>query len=304
MQTKIKAEVDDGKDRRDSAYYSEVDLDFNLNDFTHTSTDDLFFGPDFDDSAPSQALPESPRMRDFENLDVDLGDMMNDDSPIKPKATTSNFAEDSNSASGTSNNGLPATPRRSGSFGRSTSSPSLVQTTPTKKSQQGAQQNSGPPPAAPFRATTPVSFAELNALKSTAYAPKSPSPKAPMSSNNQGDIRQTSTSQDQQNGSIIISRVQIPQSSNGGSSINRTSIGAARFGGTIKTGPTDVLRANSLALSTSAASGQHGNNNSSTGYRPSANLSTSGQVHNIHGNNNGAGLKRPFINNGYVGPTF
>ncbi|KAF9907795.1 DNA repair protein rad52 [Linnemannia zychae] len=271
MQTKIKMEMDD---------------------------DDLFFGPDFDDAAPSQALPESPRMRDFENLDVDLGDMMNDDSPTKPKATTSDVAVASSSSSRDSNNGLPATPRRSGSFGRSTSSPSLVQTTPTKKSQEEARRNQGPPPAAPFRATTPVSFAELNALKNTAYAPRSSSPQATMSSNIQGSTRPTLTTQNQQSGSNIGSRVQTPQSSNGGPKINQTTTGPAQSGGTTKTGPTDILRANSLAASTSVGNGQHGNSNTLSGYRPSANHNTSGQAHSTYGNNSGAGLKRPFINNG------
>ncbi|KAF9119865.1 DNA repair protein rad52 [Mortierella sp. 14UC] len=307
MQTKIKVEVDDGKDRgdhlvarrRDSAYYSEEGFNFDLDYLTHISTDDLFFGPDLDDSAPSQALPESPRMGDFENLDVDLGDMLNDDSPIKPKATTSNFVAVSSNTLGASNNGLPATPRRSGSFGRSTSSPSLVQTTPTKKSQQEAQRNQGLPPGAPFRATTPVPFAELNAFKNPAYAPRSASPQALVLNNNQGDTRPTSTSQNRQSGGNIGSRAQTPQGANDGLNINRTITGAAQSSSMAKAGPADVLRANSLAASTSVAKDQHGNNNNtSSGYRPPTNYITSGQAHNIYGNNNGAGLKRPFINNG------
>ncbi|KAG0369103.1 DNA repair protein rad52 [Mortierella sp. AD032] len=309
LQAMIKVEVDDGKDRgdhcmkrrRDSAYYTEDDLNFGLNDLTHISADDLFFGPDIDDSAPSQALPESPRMRDFENIDVDLGDMMNDYSPIKPKATTSDYAAVSNTTSGVNNTGLPATPKRSGSFGRSTSSPSLVQTTPTKKSQQEAQRHHGPPPAAPFRATTPVSFAEHNTLKSFAYAPRQPTPQASVSKNDQGGTHSTSTSQNQPGGSNNSSRATTPQSSNSGTNISRTTTCTAQSVGAVKTGPTNVLRSNSLAASTSAANGQHRNNNNhntTSGFRPSTNHNTSIQAHNIYGNNNGAGLKRPFINNG------
>ncbi|KAF9576014.1 DNA repair protein rad52 [Mortierella alpina] len=85
--------------------------------------DDEFFGPDLEEPRASQ--PESPRMSEF---DFKMDDMMADDSPIKdrvPGAAIGNVA----ASSGTE---LPATPRRTSSFTRSASSPSVVQTTPTK----------------------------------------------------------------------------------------------------------------------------------------------------------------------------
>lgn len=85
--------------------------------------DDEFFGPDLEEPRASQ--PESPRMSDF---DLEMDDMMADDSPIKGKAPGA-FARDGVATGGS---GLPATPRRTGSFTRSASSPSVVQTTPTK----------------------------------------------------------------------------------------------------------------------------------------------------------------------------
>ncbi|KAG0288128.1 DNA repair protein rad52 [Linnemannia gamsii] len=266
--------------------------------------DDLFFGPDIDDSAPSQALPESPRMKDFDNIDLDMGDLMNDDSPVKPKPITSDLAHFSSTTSG-SNPGFPATPKRSGSFGRSTSSPSLVQTTPTKTTTQDMQRTHGPPPPAPFRTTTPLSFAGLNAIKNLAYTPRSSSPstgttsspQASASNINQGSTH--STSQNKQNGSNNGSRATTPLSAHNGSNVSRTPTGAAQPAGTAKAAPTNVLRANSLA----AANGQHGNNsnsNASNVFRPSTGHTSGPQSHNINNNINqqGQGLKRPFINNG------
>ncbi|KAG0047085.1 DNA repair protein rad52 [Linnemannia elongata] len=268
--------------------------------------DDLFFGPDIDDSAPSQALPESPRM-DFDNIDLDMGDMMNDDSPVKPKAATPDYASMSSTTSG-NNSGFPSTPKRSGSFGRSTSSPSLVQTTPTKTTAQDMQRTHGPPPAAPFRATTP--FAGLNALKNAAYTPRSSSPSSgttatpqgSASHNNQGGAN--STSQNQQNGSNNSSRATTPLSSHSGGSASWNPTGAAQPALAAKTAPVNVLRANSLA----AANGQHGNNhinhgknNAASGLRASAAHSSGAQSFNIYGSNShqqGQGLKRPLINNG------
>lgn len=274
---------------------------------TDLSTDDLFFGPDIDDSAPSQALPESPRMKDFDNIDLDMGDMMNDDSPVKPKGTTPDFASVSSTASG-NNSEFPSTPKRSGSFGRSTSSPSLVQTTPTKTTAQDMQRTHGPPPAAPFRATTP--FAGLNAFKNAAYTPRSSSPSTGTTSTPQGSASHNSqegansTSQNQQNGANSSSRATTPLSSHSGSSASRNSTSAAQSAGAAKTAPANVLRANSLA----AANGQHGNNNTNngssnaaSGFRASTGHNSGAQSYNNYGSNNnqqGQGLKRPFINNG------
>ncbi|KAF9340816.1 DNA repair protein rad52 [Linnemannia elongata] len=247
---------------------SEAGAQLQANIKIEEDDDDLFFGPDIDDSAPSQALPESPRM-DFDNIDLDMGDMMNDDSPVKPKATMSDYASMSSTTSG-NNSGFPSTPKRSGSFGRSTSSPSLVQTTPTKTTPQDMQRTHGPPPAAPFRATTP--FAGLNALKNAAYTPSS--------------------------------RATTPLSSHSGGSASWNPTGAAQPALAAKAAPVNVLRANSLA----AANGQHGNNhinhgknNAANGFRASAAHSSGAQSFNIYGSNShqqGQGLKRPLINNG------
>ncbi|KAF9154889.1 DNA repair protein rad52 [Linnemannia schmuckeri] len=287
IQAKIKIEEDEGKSpgghsttrRCDSTYYSEHVLEFGWSKLIDISTDDLFFGPDIDDSAPSQALPESPRMKDFDNIDLDMGDMMNDDSPIKPKATTPEFAQVS-SVTSEANSEFPATPKRSGSFGRSTSSP----------------------------ATT--LFAGLNTLKNAAYTSRSSSPStgitsAPQafaSNNNQGGAH--STSQNQQHGANNGSRATTPLSSHSGSNISRTPTSAAQPASTTKTVSANVLRANSLA----AANGQHGNNNANnsnnsavSGVRASTGHNSGVQSHNLYGNNNhqqGLGLKRPFINNG------
>ncbi|KAG9070681.1 DNA repair protein rad52 [Linnemannia hyalina] len=309
LQANIKVEEDDGKSpsghyrarRSDSKCYSDVEHDFGWGTLTDLSADDLFFGPDIDDSAPSQALPESPRMKDFDNIDLDVADMMNDDSPVKPKATTPDFASVSSTTSG-NNSGFPSTPKRSGSFGRSTSSPTLVQTTPTKPTAQDMQRTHGPPPAAPFRATTP--FAGLNALKNAAYTPKSSSPSTGTATTPQGSASHSnqgganSTSQNQQNGANNSSRATTPLSSHSGSSASRNPTGAA------KTAPVNVLRANSLA----AANGQHrnnntnnGSNNAASGFRASTGHNPGAQSYNVSGSNNyqqGHGLKRPFINNG------
>jgi hypothetical protein len=314
MQTKVKIEEDDGKNLgahrttrcRDSVYDSRDEGDLDWSEVTDFSTDDLFFGPDIDDSAPSQALPESPRMKDFDNIDLDMGDMMNDDSPVKPRPAPSDLAQVTSTTSG-SNPGFPATPKRSGSFGRSTSSPSLVQTTPTKITAQEMQRTHGPPPAAPFRATTPLSFAGLNALKKSAYAPRSSSPSTETTSSPQASASSShpgstpSTSQNQQGGANNSSRATTPLNLHSGSNVNRTPTGAVQSASTAKSVPANVLRANSLA----AANGQYGNNsnnNVTNVIRPSTGHNSGPQSHNLYGNNNqhGQGLKRPFINNGYV----
>ncbi|CAO3574994.1 unnamed protein product [Mortierella alpina] len=112
--------------------------------------DDEFFGPDLEEPRASQ--PESPRISDF---DLEMDDMMADDSPIKgraPGAVIGNAA----TSSGT---GQPATPRRSGSFTRSASSPSVVQTTPTKNT-AAAQRFQG-------QVIEPVPFKSIPAASST-----------------------------------------------------------------------------------------------------------------------------------------
>lgn len=232
---------------------------------------------------------------------------MNDDSPVKPKGATTDFASVLSTASG-NNSGFPSTPKRSGSFGRSTSSPSLVQTTPTKTTVQDMQRAHGPPPAAPFRATTP--FAGLNALKNAAYTSRSSSPSTGAATTSQGSASHNSqgssnsTSQNQQNGTNSSSRATTPLSSHNGSSASRNPTGAGQPAGTAKTAPANVLRANSLA----AANGQHGNNNTNngssnaaSGFRASTGHNSGAQSYNNYGSNNhqqGQGLKRPFINNG------
>ncbi|KAF9989223.1 DNA repair protein rad52 [Mortierella antarctica] len=112
--------------------------------------DDEFFGPDLEEPRASQ--PESPRMSDF---DLEIDDMMAEVSPIKgraPGAVIGNAA----TSSGT---GLPTTPRRTGSFTRSASSPSVVQTTPTKNA-TAAQRFQG-------QAIEPVPFKNMPATSST-----------------------------------------------------------------------------------------------------------------------------------------
>ncbi|KAF9084851.1 DNA repair protein rad52 [Mortierella sp. AD031] len=324
-------------------------------DLTDISTDDLFFGPDLDDTRPSQALPESPRMHDFENIDMDLGDMMTDDSPVKPKPATSNAAQFASNAASGINSGLPATPTRSGSFGRSTSSPSLVQTTPTKATPQAAQRFQGAQSAAPFRATTPISFTgpALTALKESLSAQKPSSastattntPQTSVSAQNQGSLSSTfqnqhngagnngntsrsTTPQYQPNGSSNGSRATTPQTAtsvqnqggsnsifpnqhNGASNPSRPSTGAAQPAGAApKMNTANVLRANSLAASTSAANGQNGNNNNNNN-AASTSVNGASNQHNNHGtgfrpsigNSNHhqgqiTGLKRPLLNQG------
>ncbi|KAF9582917.1 DNA repair protein rad52 [Lunasporangiospora selenospora] len=78
--------------------------------------DDLFFGADIEDSKVFQV--ESPRMTDFELEEV-MADMLTADSPVKAKPETSSLRDS-----------LPASPRRT--LSRVASSPSMVQTTPTK----------------------------------------------------------------------------------------------------------------------------------------------------------------------------
>ncbi|KAK3813369.1 MAG: hypothetical protein J3Q66DRAFT_348134 [Benniella sp.] len=83
--------------------------------------DDIFFGADIEGIRESKAesprlSQESPRISDF---DFDVADMMPDDSPVKGKSSEQPGAT------------TPAL-KRSGTFTRSTSSPVLLQTTPTK----------------------------------------------------------------------------------------------------------------------------------------------------------------------------
>ncbi|KAG0340251.1 DNA repair protein rad52 [Podila horticola] len=87
--------------------------------------DDLFVGADIEDAKIFQA--ESPR---FSDLDFDFtADMIQDDPPEKPRAEPPALVRTSY---------VPSTPENarsksgSGSFSRTVSSPSLVQTTPTK----------------------------------------------------------------------------------------------------------------------------------------------------------------------------
>ncbi|KAG0087837.1 DNA repair protein rad52, partial [Podila epicladia] len=87
--------------------------------------DDLFVGADIEDAKTFQA--ESPR---FSDLDFDFtADMIQDESPEKPRAEPPALVRTSY---------VPSTPENarsksgSGSFSRTVSSPSLVQTTPTK----------------------------------------------------------------------------------------------------------------------------------------------------------------------------
>ncbi|KAF9113636.1 DNA repair protein rad52 [Mortierella sp. AM989] len=91
--------------------------------------DDQFFGADIEEPRASQ--PESPRMSDFD-FHLDVMEMMAvDDSPVKGKTGTPTDEGESNSNGSASTR--PPSLRRSGTFSRSTSSPSVVQTTPTNK---------------------------------------------------------------------------------------------------------------------------------------------------------------------------
>ncbi|KAG0355539.1 DNA repair protein rad52 [Podila minutissima] len=104
--------------------------------------DDLFVGADIEDAKIFQA--ESPR---FSDLDFDFtADMIQDDSPEKPRAEPPALVRTSY---------VPSTPENarsksgSGSFSRTVSSPSLVQTTPTKASSStngGDSVKNVPPP--------------------------------------------------------------------------------------------------------------------------------------------------------------
>ncbi|GJJ69534.1 DNA repair and recombination protein RAD52 [Entomortierella parvispora] len=98
--------------------------------------DDDIFGPDFDDAKPLQ--PESPRMSDFD--DMDMGDLLPDDSPIKPKT-------EALPSFNTTSDRLPTTPRRERSFSRVSSSPSLVQSSPTTYNTSRGLSKPGQPPS-------------------------------------------------------------------------------------------------------------------------------------------------------------
>ncbi|KAG0264206.1 DNA repair protein rad52 [Mortierella polycephala] len=100
--------------------------------------DDLFFGADIDDN--KAFIAESSRLSDF---DLDIMDMMADDSPVRVKSAGQNFLTNNTS---NANRTPPAKLNRT--FSRSTSSPSLVQTTLTRLS----------PTAQRFQGQQPVPF--------------------------------------------------------------------------------------------------------------------------------------------------
>ncbi|ORZ20035.1 hypothetical protein BCR41DRAFT_34136 [Lobosporangium transversale] len=102
--------------------------------------DDLFFGADIEDTKASQ--PESPRFSDFD-IEMDTTEIMPEDSPVRMK-------------SGEVSTGTPVL-RRSGSLNRSTSSPSLVQTTPTKTSTNPQLFQLQGQKSVPFNMPTPIS---------------------------------------------------------------------------------------------------------------------------------------------------
>lgn len=118
---------DDGKpldrcERTDNAF-DDLTADFD-NDLFVDLPDDLFVGADIEDAKVFQA--ESPR---FSDLDFDFTADMIQDSPEKPRTEPPTLVRTSY---------VPSTPENarsksgSGSFSRTVSSPSLVQTTPTK----------------------------------------------------------------------------------------------------------------------------------------------------------------------------
>ncbi|KAG0033446.1 DNA repair protein rad52 [Podila clonocystis] len=126
--------------------------------------DDLFVGADIEDAKIFQA--ESPR---FSDLDFDFtADMIQDDSPEKPRTEPPALVRTSY---------VPSTPENarsksgSGSFSRTVSSPSLVQTTPTKAtpSTSGGDcfKNAPPPQYKANPAAKPNPFASSTASTSS-----------------------------------------------------------------------------------------------------------------------------------------
>ncbi|KAF9197115.1 DNA repair protein rad52 [Haplosporangium sp. Z 11] len=106
--------------------------------------DDIFFGPDIDDN--KAFIAESPRLSEF---DLDIMDMMADDSPVRVKSAGQNFL-----ANNASNENRTPPAKLNRTFSRSSSSPSLVQITPTK-SNPAAQRFQGQQPV-PFKIATSV----------------------------------------------------------------------------------------------------------------------------------------------------
>ncbi|KAG0057231.1 DNA repair protein rad52 [Gryganskiella cystojenkinii] len=127
------------------------------------------FGLDFDGGRPLQ--PESPRMSDFDDIDMGaMGEMMADDSPVKPK-TNGAVGGIPNPFNTNNVPAPPATLKRQGTFSRSTSSPSL--SSPTK--------SAGPPQAFQGQETALITNVKPTSLYSPAINPfivRNPTPTA------------------------------------------------------------------------------------------------------------------------------
>ncbi|KAF9197554.1 DNA repair protein rad52 [Haplosporangium sp. Z 27] len=274
--------------------------------------DDLFFGADFEEPRPSQ--PESPRMSDFD-FHVDVMDMMTvDDSPVKPRTSTPGTDEGSNDV-------VSATPpslRRSGTFSRSTSSPSVVQTTPTKStppvttqrreqrqkqeqvklpsqsvSQRLAQFKMTTTPSKQSGSTPPTPNNNPFALKENI---PSSSTKAPASSPFQAhhglfSNRQTSSAKQPQN-------QPYKHGNDASSAFNSALSSNSPHNVTVSNGK-NVLRANSMAaaaLSNISPSAPQNNQSRVTSGHKQGTTNSSTTQHNVHLLNpvQGSGLKRPF----------
>ncbi|KAF9374725.1 hypothetical protein BGX21_004054, partial [Mortierella sp. AD011] len=274
--------------------------------------DDMFFGADFEEPRASQ--PESPRMSDFDfHMDV-MEMMVADDSPVKPATSMPTNNEESNGSAGAG--ARPPSLRRSGTFSRSTSSPSIVQTTPTKTAPSLIPQGEGlkqeqtqAQKPVPFRMAVPPndSFSSSSsALSSNPFAPKESLSSPPLSIQNTTSTKLSTLStphaQDGSHSSRQANNIKHHQNQNLRNDKEIVSPFAARNSNNPQSvtvnGTRNVLRANSMA----AAAQNHATpslpptsqNSTAHGHKPGAYGSSTAQ-HSVQLLNpvQGTGLKRP-----------
>ncbi|KAI1291467.1 DNA repair protein rad52 [Mortierella claussenii] len=255
--------------------------------------DDLFFGADIEDTRASQ--PESPRLSDFD-IEMDVMDMMAYDSPVRPKTGTAVAVD--GEVSGT------PTLKRSGTFSRSTSSPSVVQTTPTKVATealpfQGAQQAQVQAlKPVPFRLPKPANGESTTAGNSATAYQNNPFVSRPTSAT-PPSTSSTPQSTSASNSSVILPNPYLRHSQN--QSSTPTSVhgpmkpqpGASSVKPSLS-GNKNVFLANSIAGSSTSSSASSNQHSKAQGFR--AGTSTPSTIqHGIHFANSaqGTGLKRP-----------
>ncbi|KAG0326317.1 DNA repair protein rad52 [Dissophora globulifera] len=237
--------------------------------------DDIFFGADIEDTRASQ--PESPRMSEFDNIDMDVLNESIEDSPVKPTA---------GHVTGPDSTGQ-AVLRRSGSLTRSTSSPVLLHVTPTKATAALQQANNPWAPkstaasSSSTGAMTPVAnpFAALNALSS-----KTRTPTPPFSNPDNSPAALQMAAYQQQQRSFASKESSSPP----------TVVGQP----VVFTNNKNVFRANSLAASNaSSGKGIASSSNQSSAGRGYKATTPSTAVQNIFHLNSAqsTGLKRPLV---------